>query len=164
LEPSKEATEGVPSLEVPRGTGLEGGLESPRGAVHAIRIGDEAPTPIITRREFLSGEDTDSDEPLPIPYHLKGKGTANTPIELTTNEEESDKENRDNDHPGEGWFVFDQNNHKHYVIAAEDTTGDVHTARYIKYVMMDDGPFIHGCDKRGGEVFKKPLQAHSEDA
>ena len=80
LEPSAEATEGVPSLEVPRGTGPEGELESPSGAVHVIRIGDEAPTPVVTRREFLAGEDTNSDEPLPIPYRLKGKGkgTANT--------------------------------------------------------------------------------------
>ena len=130
LEPSVEATEGDPSLEVPRGTGLEGGLESPRGAVRVIRIGDEAPTPVVVRREFLGGEDTDLDEPLPIPYHLKGKGTANTPIELTDNEE-SDKENRDGDHPGEDWFVFDLNNHEHYVVVAEDHTGDVHAARYI---------------------------------
>jgi len=56
-----------------------------------IRIGDEAPTPVITRREFLAGEDTNSDEPLPIPYRLKGKGrgTVNTPIELSTDKEES---------------------------------------------------------------------------
>src|SRR5712672_3659913 len=92
LEPSVEAMEGSPSLEVPRGTGPEGGLESSREAICVIRIGDEAPTPVVARREFLSGEDTDSDEPLPIPYRLKGKGkgTANTLIELTDNEE-SDK-------------------------------------------------------------------------
>src|SRR5712671_1700020 len=74
LEPSVEATEGSPNLEVPRGTGSEGRL-----AIRAIRIGDEAPTPVIVptpvvvRREFLGGEDTDSDEPLPIPCRLKGK-------------------------------------------------------------------------------------------
>src|SRR6267154_5818702 len=50
LEPSVEATEGSPSLEVPRGTGLEGGLESPRGAVRITRIGDEAPAPVDARR------------------------------------------------------------------------------------------------------------------
>jgi len=30
--------------------------------------------------------------------------------------------------------------------------------------MMDDGAFIEGCNKKGGEVFRKPLQARSEDA
>src|SRR5882672_7757029 len=30
--------------------------------------------------------------------------------------------------------------------------------------MTDDGAFIEGCDKKGGEVFRKPLQVHSEDA
>ena len=130
------------------------------------RIGDEAPTPVVARREFLKGEDTDSDKPLPIPYRLKGKGkgTANTPIEFTSDKEESDKENRDNDHPGEGWLVFDPDNHEHYLVAVENATGDVHTTRYIKYVMTDDGPIIHGCDRKEGEVFKKPLQARSEDA
>src|SRR5882672_9356509 len=33
LEPSEEAAEGTPNLEVPRGTGLEGALESSREAV-----------------------------------------------------------------------------------------------------------------------------------
>src|SRR5712675_1044852 len=105
LETSAEATEGEPSLEVPRGTGLEGGLEAPRGAVHVTCIGDEAPTPSVVRREFLGGEDTDSDEPIPIPYRLKGKGrgTVNTPIELTT-DDESNKENCHDEHPGEGWL------------------------------------------------------------
>src|SRR5712672_3638867 len=164
LEPSAEATEEVPSLEVPRGTGLEGGLESPRGAVCVIRIGDEAPTPVVVRREFLGGEDTDSDKPLPIPYRLKGKGkgTANTPIELTT-DDESNKENRPDKHPGEDWLVFDPNNQEHYVVVAEDAAGDVHAARYIKYVMTEDGPMVYGCDGKGAEVFKKPLQARSED-
>src|SRR5712671_6126941 len=111
LEPLVEATEGSPSLEVPRGTGSEGGLESSREAVRVIRIGDEAPTPVVVRREFLGGEDTDSDEPLPIPYRLKGKGrgTVNTPIELTTDD--------DDQHPGEGWITFDPNNCEHYVVA-----------------------------------------------
>jgi len=165
LEPSVEATEGSPSLEVPRGTGSEGGLESSSEAVRVIRIGDEAPTPVVKKREFLGGEDTDSDEPLPIPYRLKGKGkgTVNTPIELTT-DDESDKENRHDEHPGEDWMVFDPNNHEHYVVAAEDAAGDVHAAQYIKYVMTEDGSFIHGCDRKGAEVFKKPLQARSEDA
>jgi len=128
-----------------------------------IRIGDEAPAPVVVRREFLGGEDTDSDEPLPIPYRLKGKGrgTVNTPIELTTDD---DKENIDDDHPGEGWFVFTQDNPEHYLVVAEDATGDIHAARYIKYMMTDDGPFVHGCDRKGAEIFKKPLQARSEDA
>jgi len=152
LEPSEEATEGVPSLE------------SPRGAISIIRIGDEVSTPIVARREFLKGEDTDSDEPLPIPYHLKGKGTVSTPLELTSDKEGSDKENHDNDHPREGWFVYDLNNPEHYVIATEDATGDIHVAKYIKYTMTDNGPIIEGCDKKGGEVFKKPLQACSKDA
>src|SRR5712672_3512844 len=122
LEPSKEAAEGSPSLEVPRGTGSEGGLESSSEAIRVTRIGNEAPTPVVVRREFLRGEDTDSDKPLPIPYRLKGKGkgTANTPIELTSDDDESDKENRDNDHPGEDWFVFNSENPEHYVVAAED--------------------------------------------
>src|SRR5712671_3180969 len=117
LEPSEEATEGDPSLEVPRGTGSEGGLESSREAICVENIGDEAPTPataptpVVVRREFLGGEDTDSDEPLPIPYRLKGKGrgTVNTPIELTTDD--------DDQHPGEGWITFDPNNCEHYVVA-----------------------------------------------
>src|SRR5712671_2257385 len=166
LEPSVEAAEGGPSLEVPRGTGSEGGLESSREAVCVIHIGDEAPTPVVVRREFLGGEDTDSDEPLLIPYRLKGKGrgTINTPIELTSDDDKSDKENVDNNHPGEGWFVFDQDNREHYLVTAEDENGDVHAAQYIKYVMTDDGPLVHGCDRKGAEVFKRPLQARSEDA
>jgi len=161
LEPSKEATEGSPSLEVPRGTGSEGGLESSSEAIHVTHI--KIPTPVVARKEFLGGEDTDSDEPLPIPYRLKGKGrgSVNTPIELTTDD---DKENHDDEHPGEGWMAFDPNNQEHYVVAAEDDTGNVHAAQFIKYVMTDDGPFVHGCDKKGAEVFKKPLQARSEDA
>jgi len=166
LEPSVEATEGSPGLEVPRGTGPEGGLESSREAICVVRIGDEAPTPVVVRREFLGGEDTDSDEPLPIPYRLKGKGkgTVNTLIELTSDDAQSDKENHNDEHPGEGWITYDPNNQEHYVVAAEDAAGDVHAAHYIKYVMTDDGPFVHGCDKKGAEVFKKPLQARSEDA
>src|SRR5712671_6347049 len=109
LEPSEEATGSGPSLEIPRGTGSEGGLESSREAIRVMRIGDEAPTPVVVRREFLGGEDTDSDEPLPIPYRLKGKGkgTMNTPIELTSDDDRSDKENHDDQHPGEGWFTYD---------------------------------------------------------
>src|SRR5712672_4624340 len=37
LEPSAEATEGSPGLEVPRGTGSEGGLESSREAICVTR-------------------------------------------------------------------------------------------------------------------------------
>jgi len=61
-----------------------------------------------------------------------------------------------------GWFIYDSNNPKHYVITAEKNE-DVHTAKYIRYTTTDDGVFIEGCDKKGGEVFRKPLQARSED-
>jgi len=157
--------EGSPSLEVPRGTGSEGGLESSREAVRVTRIGDEAPTPVIVptpvvrRREFLGSEDTDSDKPLPIPYRLKGKGrgTVNTPIELST-DDESNKENRHDEHPREDWFVFDPNNQEHYVVAVEDAAGDVHAAWYIKYVMTEDGPMVHGCDGKGTEVLRNPYR------
>jgi len=160
LEPSEEAAEVVPDLEVPRGTGSEGVLESSREAVHVRFIGDESPAPaivltlVITKRQVLSEEDSDMDEPLRIPFRLKGKGkgTATTPIELSTDEEGSDKENTANDHPGEGWLVYDPNNPEHYVIAAEKND-KVHAAKYIRYVMTDDGAFIEGCDKKKGEIF-----------
>jgi len=105
------------------------------------------------------------DEPLRIPFRLKGKGrgTVTTPIELSTDEEGSDKENVNHDYPGEGWFAYNPNNPEHYVIAAEKKD-DVHTAKYIWYTMTDNGAFIEGCDERGGEVFWKPLKARSEDA
>jgi len=146
LEPSEEAAESTPSLEVPRGTGSEGPLESSREAVHVRFVGDESPIPtitltlVVTRRQVLSEEDSDMDEPLRIPFRLKGKGkgTATTPIELSTNEEGSDKENTVNDHPGEGWFAYDPNNPEHYVIVAEKND-EIHPAKYIRYTMMDDG-------------------------
>jgi len=171
LEPSEEAAKGTPDLEVPRGTGSEGVLESPRGAVHVRFIGDEAPapvttlTPVVTRRQVLSEEDSDMDEPLRIPYKLKGKGrgTNTTPIELSTDEEGSNKENLDDNHPGEGWFVYNEHNPEHYVIAAEGSE-DIHATKYIQYAITSDGTFIEGCDKKGGEKFRKPLQAHSENA
>jgi len=85
-----------------------------------------------------------------------------TPIELLTDEEGSDKENHDDDHPGTGWLVYDPNNPEHYVITAEKDE-EVHATKFIKYTMTNDGAFIEGCDKKGGEVFRKPLQARSED-
>jgi len=171
LEPSEEAAEGVPDLEVPRGTGSEGALESSREAVHVRFIGEEAPTPtivltpVVTRRQVLSEKDSDTDKPLRIPFRLKGKGkgTVTTPIELSTDDENSDKENTDNNHPGEGWFVYDPNDPEHYVIATEKGNA-IHAAKYIRYTMTDDGAFVEGCNEKGGEVFRKPLQARSEDA
>jgi len=105
------------------------------------------------------------DEPLRIPYKLKGKGrgTNTTPIELSTDEEGSNKENLDDNHPGEGWFVYNEHNPEHYVIAAEGSE-DIHATKYIQYAITSDGTFIEGCDKKGGEKFRKPLQAHSENA
>jgi len=171
LETLEEAAEVVPDLEVPRGTGPKDTLESSREAVHVHFIGDEAPTPaiiltpVVTRRQVLSEEDSDSDGPLSIPYRLKGKGkgTETTPIKLSTNEESSDKENHNDDHPGTGWLVYNPNNPEHYVIATEKND-DIHATKYIRYTMTSDGTFIEGCNKRGGEVFRKPLQACSEDA
>jgi len=170
LEASEEAAEVVPDLEVPRGTGSEGVLESSREAVCIRFVGDEAPTPVIThtpvitKKQILSEEDSNTDEPLWIPYRLKGKGrgTEMTPIELSTDEEGSNKENLDNDHPGMGWFVYNSNNPEHYVIVAEKDE-DIHAAKYIRYTITDNGAFIEGCDKKGGEVFQKPLQVRSED-
>jgi len=46
-------------------------------------------------------------------------------------------------------MVFDSNNQEHYVVAAEDAAGDVHAARYIKYVMTDDGPFCPRVRQEG---------------
>jgi len=138
LETSEEAAEVAPDLEVPRGTGSEGILESSREAVRVRFIGDEAPTPAITltlvvmKKQVLSEEDSDTDKPLQIPYRLKGKGrgTESTPIELSTDEEGSDKENLDDNHSGTGWFIYDSNNPEHYVIATKKDE-DIHTAKYI---------------------------------
>jgi len=64
-----EETEGNPSLESPKRDRSEGGRESSREASAWTRIGTKphpiiVPTPVVVRREFLGGEDTDSDEPL----------------------------------------------------------------------------------------------------
>jgi len=170
LEPSEEAAEGSPDLEFPRETGLEGALEPLRQAVHVHFIGDETPTPanvstpVVTRRQVLSEEDSNSSMPLPIPYQLKGKGRGmeTEPIELSTDDEGSDKEN-DDDHPGPGWLIYNAKNPKHYIIATEKDD-DIHAAKYIQYELTSEGSFIEGCDKKGGEVFRKPLQARSKDA
>src|SRR5712675_588282 len=154
LEPSEEAAESTPDLEAPRGAGSEGVVESLREALHVSFIGDEAPTPaivltpIVTRRQVLSKEDSESDGPLPIPYRLKGKGKgmSTTPIELSTDDKDSNKENINDDHPGTGWFVYDPNNPKHYIIAAKKDD-DVHAAKYIWYELANDGTFIKGCDR-----------------
>jgi len=112
------------------------------------------------RREFLGGEDTDSDEPLPIPYRLQGQreSTVNTLIELTSDDAQSDKENHNDEHPGEGWITYDPNNQEHYVVAAEDAGGRRTRCTYIKYVMTDDGSFIHGATGRAPRSSKNPYK------
>jgi len=84
LEPSEEAARGTPNLEVPRGTGSEGALESSREAVRIRFIGEEAPTPtivltpVITRRQVLSEEDSCND-PSHHPYFFLDKSPCRLP-------------------------------------------------------------------------------------
>jgi len=95
------------------------------------------------------------------PLKISGQGNKGTPIDLTSSDEDSDKEN-DRIHPGPSWMRYDRNNPRHYRIDIPE--GDMtSTALFIRYVFDGEETILEGCDGKQTPVYRKALHARSAD-
>jgi len=78
------------------------------------------------------------------PLKMKGKGSQSTPIDLTSLDEDSDKEN-ERIHPGPSWMRYNRNDPGHYRIDVPE--GDLTSpALFIRYVFDGEETILEGCD------------------
>jgi len=95
------------------------------------------------------------------PLKIKGKGKAEEPIDLTSSDEDSNKEN-DRIHPGPSWMRYDRNNAEHYRIDIPE--GDMTSpALFIRYVFNGEETILEGCDGKQTPIYRKALHARSAD-
>src|SRR5712675_1903170 len=96
-----------------------------------------------------------------LPLKISGKGNKDTPIDLTSSDDESDKEN-DRIHPGPSWMRYDRNNTEHYRIDIPE--GDMTSpALFIRYVFNGEETILEGCDGKQTPIYRKALHARSAD-
>jgi len=93
----------------------------------------------MTRQSLEEGEDSSDDNVVSAvkmevdsPPKISSRGNADAPIDLTTSDDDSDKENECN-HPGLTWMRYDRMNVEHYRINIPED-GMTSTALYIRYV------------------------------
>src|SRR5712672_2844070 len=78
------------------------------------------------------------------PLKINDQGDKDAPIDLTSSDEDSDKEN-DRIHPGPSWMRYDRNNPEHYRIDVPE--GDMTSpALFIRYVFDGEETILEGCD------------------
>src|SRR5882757_10002428 len=101
----------------------------------------EALTQITRVRVLLEEGDESSDDnsvmgavkmEVDSPPKTSSRGNADAPIDLTTSDEDSDKEN-DCIHPGPTWMHYDPRNPEHYRLDIPEHDHMTSSARYIQY-------------------------------
>jgi len=95
------------------------------------------------------------------PLKISSKGNKDAPIDLTSLDEDSDKEN-DRIHPGPTWMHYDRDNAEHYCI--DIPKGDMTSpALFIRYVFNSEETILEGCDGKQTPIYRKALHARSTD-
>jgi len=95
------------------------------------------------------------------PLKISSKGDKGAPIDLTSSDEDSDKEN-DRIHPGPTWMRYDRDNAGHYRIDIPE--GDMTSpALFIRYVFDGKETILEGCDGKQTPIYRKALHARSVD-
>ena len=114
------------------------------------------------------GKDSSDDENINAikmevnsPPKISSRGAADAPIDLTTSEDDSNKEN-DHIHPGPTWMCYDRTNAEHYHI---DIPKDSMTsaALFIRYVFDGEETILEGCNGKQAPIYCKALHMCSAD-
>src|SRR5712672_1387719 len=96
------------------------------------------------------------------PPKISSRGNADAPIDLTTSDNDSDKEN-DRSHPGPTWMCYDPRNPEHYRLDIPEHDHMTSSARYIRYVFDGEETILEGCDGKQTPIYRKALHARSAD-
>jgi len=96
------------------------------------------------------------------PPKTNNRGNADAPIDLTTSDDDSDKEN-DRIHPGLTWMRYDPRNPEHYRLDIPEHDHMTSSARYIRYVFDGEETILEGCDGKQTPIYRKALHACSAD-
>jgi len=119
-------------------------------------------------RMEMEDDDSSDDEPHVVkmevdpPLNIKGKGKAKDPIDLTSSDNDSNKEN-DRIHPGPTWMHYDKNNVGHYRIDIPEHDNMTSAALFIRYVFDGKETILEGCDGKQTPIYRKALHARSAD-
>jgi len=118
-------------------------------------------------RQLLEEGDSCDDKPLAIkmevnsPLKISSQGAADAPIDLTSEDDDSDKEN-EHDYLGPTWMGYDQTNVEHYHINIPK--GNMTSAAlFICYVFDGKETILEGCDGKHGPIYCKALYTCSAD-
>src|SRR5712672_2476426 len=96
------------------------------------------------------------------PPRTSSKSNADAPIDLTTSDDESDKEN-DRIHPGPTWMHYNPRNPEHYRLEIPEHNHMTSAARYIRYMFDGEETILEGCDGKQAPIYRKALHARSAD-
>jgi len=86
------------------------------------------------------------------PPKISDKGNADAPIDLTTSDDDSNKEN-DRIHPGPTWMRYDPRNPEHYRLDIPEHDHMTSSARYIRYVFDGEETILEGCDGKQTPIY-----------
>jgi len=122
----------------------------------------------LTRQLLEEGNDSSEDDVIDAvkmevnsPLKISSRGTTDAPIDLTTSDEDSDKENECN-HPGPTWMCYDRTNAEHYCIDIPED-GMTSAALFICYVFDGKETILEGCDGKQAPIYCKALHMCSAD-
>src|SRR5712672_736448 len=96
------------------------------------------------------------------PPKTSSRGNADAPIDLTTSDDDSDKENN-RIHPGLTWMRYDPRNPEHYRLEIPEHDHMTSAARYIRYVFDGEETILEGCNGKQTPIYRKALHARSAD-
>jgi len=120
------------------------------------------------RQLLEEGEDSSDDDIIDavkmevnLPPKISSRGNAEAPIDLTTSDNDSNKENKRN-HPGPTWMCYDRTNAEHYHIDIPKD-GMTSATLFICYVFDSEEMIVEGCNGKHSPIYRKALYTCSAD-
>jgi len=84
-----------------------------------------------------------------------------TPAEMAHASTQTEGIEKDTDHPGGQWMHFNPGNTSHYPLVFIGTDTRPHAAKYICYLLVNDGVIHQGTEGKDKAIYGTPLHAHS---
>ena len=114
--------------------------------------------PIFTNiiEPYMEDSDKSVNTPPPTLLHC-----IPTPAEIAHASTQIEDVEEDTDHPGGQWMRFNPGNTSHYPLVFIGTNARPRTAKYIRYLSVNDGVIYQGTEGKDKAIYGTPLHARS---
>ena len=105
---------------------------------------------------YIEDSNGSVDTPPPTLLHC-----ITTPAKVAHASTQTEDIEQDTDHPGGQWMCFNPGNTSHYPLVFIGTDARPHAAKYIHYLLVNDGVIHQGTEGKDKAIYSTPLHARS---